>query len=97
MPIVLSVFISSFHNQHCFVILEIYDMYILHSNEKRLLRSYMCTVHYGRRMDYGIGQAIIFLPCGFYLSFFFFSSPSLSRRRLDVYHTSKHGVALVRI
>jgi len=25
----------------------------------------------------------------------FFSSPNLSRRRLDVYHTSTHGVALV--
>ena len=30
----------------------------------------------------------------FYLSF---SSPNLSRRRLDVCHTSTHGVALVRI
>ena len=46
---------------------------------------------------YGIGQAIIFLPCGFYLSIFFYSSPNLSGRRLDVYHTSTHGVALVRI
>jgi len=27
----------------------------------------------------------------------FFSSPSLSRRRLDVCHTATHGVALVRI
>jgi len=27
----------------------------------------------------------------------FFSSPNLSRRRLDVYHTCTHGVALVRI
>jgi len=27
----------------------------------------------------------------------FFPSPNLSRRRLDVYHTSTHGVALVRI
>jgi len=34
----------------------------------------------------------------FLLSFFFlFSSPNLSGRRLDVYHTSTHGVALVRI
>ena len=32
----------------------------------------------------------------FFLSFFF-SSPNLSRRRLDVCHTSTHGVALVRI
>jgi len=30
-------------------------------------------------------------------SFFFYSSPNLSRRRLDVCHTSTHGVALVRI
>ena len=28
---------------------------------------------------------------------FFFSSPNLSHRRLDVCHTSTHGVALVRI
>jgi len=53
---------------------------------------------------YVIGQAIIFLPCGFFLSSiclssFFFSSPNLilSGRRLDVYHTLTHGVALVRI
>ena len=45
---------------------------------------------------YGIGQTIIFLPCGYYLSFFI-SSPHLSGRRLDVYDTSTHGVALVRI
>jgi len=43
-----------------------------------------------------IGQTIIFLPCDSYLSFFF-PSPNLSGRRLDVYHTSTHGVALVRI
>ena len=47
---------------------------------------------------YGIGQAIIFLPCGFfYLLSFFISSPNLSRRRLDVCHTFTYGVALVRI
>jgi len=40
---------------------------------------------------------IIFLPCCFFRSFYFFSSPNLSGRRLDVYHTSTHGVALVRI
>jgi len=33
-----------------------------------------------------------------FLSIFYrFSSPNLSCRRLDVYHTSTHGVALVRI
>jgi len=33
----------------------------------------------------------------FFLSFFLISSPNLSGRELDVYHTSTHGVALVRI
>jgi len=49
---------------------------------------------------YGIGQAIIFLPCGFffYLLFIYhFSSPNLGRRGLDVCHTWPHGVALVQI
>ena len=32
-----------------------------------------------------------------FLSSFFISSPNLSGRRLDVYHTSTHGVAVVRI
>jgi len=41
---------------------------------------------------YGIGQTIIFSSFSF-----FYSSPNLSGRRLDVYHTSTHGVALVRI
>jgi len=33
----------------------------------------------------------------FFLSSFFLSSPNLSRRRLDVYHTCTHVVALGRI
>ena len=39
---------------------------------------------------------IIFLPCGFFL-LLFYSSSNVSGRRLDVYHTSTYGVALVRI
>ena len=48
---------------------------------------------------YVIGRPYIFSCCGLFvlLSSSFFSSPNLSRRRLDVYHTSTHGVALVRI
>jgi len=46
---------------------------------------------------YVTGQTIMFLPCDFYLLPFFFSSPNLSGQRLDVYHTSTHGAALVRI
>ena len=45
---------------------------------------------------YVIGRPYIFLPCSFFPSSFF-SSPNLSGRRSDVYHTSTHGVALVRI
>ena len=46
---------------------------------------------------YVIGQTIIFSSCSFFLLSSFFSSPNLSGRRLDVYHTSTHSVALVRI
>jgi len=49
---------------------------------------------------YGIGQTIYIFMLWFVLlssSSFFNSSPNLSRRRLDVYHTSTHGVALLRI
>ena len=45
---------------------------------------------------YVIGRPHIFSSCSFFPSSFF-SSPNLSGRRLDVYHTSTHGVALVRI
>jgi len=45
---------------------------------------------------YGIGQAVVFSSCGFYLSIypsiFFFSSTNPSSLTLDVYHTSTHGV-----
>jgi len=44
---------------------------------------------------YGIGQTIIFSSCGLFLSLF--SSPNVSGRTLDVYHTSTHDVVLVRI
>jgi len=38
-----------------------------------------------------------FLPCSlFFLFSFLFSSPNLSRLRLDVYYTSIHDVALMR-
>jgi len=41
--------------------------------------------------------ALLFLLSSYFF-FLLFSSPNLSRRRLDVYHTCTHGdVALVRI
>jgi len=55
--------------------------------------------HYGRPIWNRAGQYIFALP--FLLqsssSIFLVSSPYLSRRRLDVCHTSPHDVALVRI
>jgi len=51
-------------------------------------------VCYGRPMEYGRPLYFHAVICS---SSFLFSSPNLSCRRLDVYHTSTHGVALVRI
>jgi len=48
------------------------------------------VVHYGH-----CTFALWFLLLSFFL--LLFSSPNLSRRRLDVYHTSTHDVTLVRI
>ena len=45
---------------------------------------------------YVIGRRYIF-SCCFFFFFLFLSSPNLRGRRLDVYHTLAHGVALVRI
>ena len=54
------------------------------------------AVHcYGRPMEQG--RPLYFCPVVSSSSSLFFSSPNLSRRRLDVCHTSTHGVALVRI
>ena len=47
---------------------------------------------------YVIGQTIyIFILFLLLLLLSFFSSPNLSSRRLDVYHTSAHGVVLVMV
>jgi len=43
------------------------------------------------------GHYIFVVSSIFFFLSSFFSSPILSRHRLDVYHTSTHGVALVRI
>jgi len=40
---------------------------------------------------------IIFSSCGFFFLLFYFLTYNLSGRRLEVYHTSTHGVALVQI
>ena len=81
-----------------------------YDGEALLLHARGRTITYVRKHlswlwpPYVIGQAghcifaLWFLSSIFYLSsFFFYSSPNLSGRRLDVYHTLRHGVALVRI
>ena len=52
---------------------------------------------YGRSMEYGRPLYFHAVICSSSFFFLLFSSPNLSRRRLDVCHTSTHGVALVRI
>jgi len=55
-------------------------------------------IHAGDMLDYG--RPALRSRCGHYifaLWFLSFSLPNLSGRRVDVYHTSTHGVALVRI
>jgi len=59
----------------------------------QLLRDNL-TVSYGRAGHYIFALWYLLLLSSFFLYFF---SPNLSRRRLDVCHTSTHGVALVRI
>ena len=61
-----------------------------------LLKSRLFMVALWNRADHYIFILWFLLLLSFFLSFFF-SSPNLSRRRLDVCHTSTHGVALVRI
>jgi len=53
----------------------------------------LLSYNYGRPMEWG--RPLHFCPV--VSIFFYFSLPNLSGRRLDVYHTSTHGVALVRI
>jgi len=56
--------------------------------------SFVIMVALWNRADHYIFALWIFFLLSFFL---FFYSPNLSVRRLDVYHTSTHGVALVRI
>jgi len=69
------------------------------------LHHFLCwSPAYNGRCLSNIIMAALRSRCGHYIFalwflsvFFFYSSPNLSGRRLDVYHTSTHGVALVRI
>ena len=61
---------------------------------KRRLNFYLWPPYVIRGPLYFCPVVSFFLLSSFYL---FFSSRNLSGRRLDVYHTSRHGVALVRI
>ena len=49
------------------------------------------------RADHYIFILFLLLLLLLVLLLLLFSSPNLSGRRLDVYHTSAHGVALLRI
>ena len=75
---------------------------VFYKQLKLFLFEHYADMHYANIVI--IIMAALHSRCGHYifvlwflLSFFFFSLPNLSRCRLDVYHTSTHGVALVRI
>jgi len=65
-----------------------------------VIYSKLCRIVWTENKMY-MTMAALRSRCGHYilvlLLSFFFSSPNLSSRRLDVYHTSTHGMALVRI
>ena len=62
------------------------------------LRRWTEGATYIRQGGHHVGHWRTFLVLSSSIFFFFFySSPNLSGHRLDVYHTSTHGVALVRI
>jgi len=71
---------------------------LLHGSQvvsvNQTLRRWTEGATYVRQGDHYVGHWPTFLVLSI---FFFFSSPNLSGHRLDVYHTSTHGVALVRI
>jgi len=81
----------------------------LRGDRDRMHEACRCMLHMTHiglvpSVDYGrpIGKAIIFCRSVFFFflplsSSFFFPSPILSGRRLDVHHISTHDVALVRI
>jgi len=65
--------------------------------ERNSMKIYMVSlfmVALWNRADHYIFMLFLLLLLSY---FFFISSPNLSGQRLDVYHTSTHGVALVRI
>ena len=79
--------------------------YIASVNARHLSSGHQPNCSVEQRAPPVVGRATITLGIGPHSSFFlllllllsFFSSPNLSGRRLDVYHTLAHGVALVRI
>ena len=81
------------------------QMRLLYARANMLIRKFskssrdvkLCLFRAYLWSPYVIGRPYIFSCCGLFLLLSFFSSPNLSGRRLDVYHTLAHGVALVRI
>jgi len=67
---------------------------LLHGSQ---LVSVSQTLRVEQRAPPMFGRATITLGILAHILVFFFSWPNLSGRRLDVYHTSTHGVLLVRI
>ena len=77
---------------------------LCHVNSSNLLRYWQTAAYFASQVSFFVIMTALWntachyiFALSFVLSFFFFSWPNLSRRRLDVCHTCTHGVALVRI
>jgi len=75
----------------CTIIMRKHDHHVWPQCNSNLYKNSFIMVALCNRADHYV-FALWFISI-----FFFFSSPNLSGRRLDVYHTSTHGVALMQI
>ena len=76
-------------------------LFVLESSDESIKQEILliseCVVKNKMSLNMSKTKEIVILTFYVMLSMFFFSSPNLSQWRLDVCHTSTHGVALVQI
>ena len=77
---------------HVFHMHNLTDMALAMGGFHKYCQCFNFSSFYGRPMEQGRPMRPLYFHT---VSFFFISSPNLSGRRFDVYHTSTHGVALV--
>jgi len=76
-------------------------LFVLESSDESIKQEILliseCVVKNKMSLNMSKTKEIVILTFYVMLSMFFFSSPNLSQWRLDVCHTSTHGVALAQI